>query len=144
MFSLFPQPRLAAPTSNEINNLQPPSMHQARLNDAAIALSRILDKHPIYFGFFGGYAIAAYGGQRECQDIDCLAGATKQQMVDVLDGKEGFVKAPIQTRFMGAPNQTSDDYVAFLWSDQPNRKNEVLVEIWCDRFPGKLSAASHS
>jgi hypothetical protein len=104
-------------------------MHQARLNDAAIALSRILDKQPIYFGFFGGYAINAYGGQRECKDIDCIADATKQQIINVLDGKEGFVKAPIQT---------TEDYVAFLWSEQPNRQNPVLVEIWCDQFPGKF------
>jgi hypothetical protein len=154
MFSLLPQLRLVASTSseindfclfqqttstsNEVNDLQPPIMHQARLNDAAIALSRILDKHAIYFGFFGGYAIAANGGQRECQDIDCMAGATKQQIIDVLDGKEGFVKAPIQTRFIGAPNQTTEDYVAFLWSEKPIRKNEVLLEIWCDRFPGKF------
>jgi hypothetical protein len=158
MFSLFPQLKLAAPTSNEINDycllqqlrlttptsnelkdLQTPIMHQARLNDAAIALARVLDKKIIYFGFFGGYAIGAYGGQRECQDIDCLAGATKQQLIDLLDGKGGFVKAPIETRFIGAPNQISEDYVAFLWSERPNRQNEVLVEIWCDQFPGKFT-----
>jgi hypothetical protein len=128
-FCLLQKPRLTTPTSNEINDLQLSIMHKARLNDTAIALSRILDKQPIYFGFFGGYAINAYGGQRECKDIDCLADATKQQIINVLDGKEGFVKAPIQT---------SEDYVAFLWSEQPNRQNPVLVEIWCDQFPGKF------
>lgn len=101
-------------------------MHQARLNDAAIALSQVLDKSSITFGIFGGYAIAAHGGQRESKDIDCLAAVTKQQILDLLDGKQGFVAVP----------QAREDYVAFLWSDKPNRQNAVLVEIFCENFPG--------
>jgi hypothetical protein len=127
-FCLFQQPRITTPTSNETNDLRISIMHQARLNDAAIALSRILDRHHINFGIFGGYAIAAYGGNRESKDIDCLAGVTKKQIIDVLDGKEGFFVVP----------QTREDYVAFLWSEKPNRQNAVLVEIFCDQFPGKF------
>jgi hypothetical protein len=105
---------------------QSSAMHQARLNDAAIALSRVLDRAGITFGIFGGYAIAAHGGQRESKDIDCLAAVTKQQILDLLDGKQGFVAVP----------QTREDYVALLWSDKPNRQNAVLVEIFCEQFPG--------
>ena len=88
-------------------------MHQARLNDAAISLSRVLDMSHITFGIFGGYAIAAHGGQRESKDIDCLAAVSKQTILSLLDGKQGFVAVP----------QTREDYVAFLWSDKPNREN---------------------
>ena len=103
-------------------------MHQARLNDAAIALSRILDRNRIKFGIFGGYAIAAYGSQRESKDIDCLAGVNKQRIVDVLDGKDGFARLP----------QVREDYVAFLWSNTLNRHNAVLVEIFSEQFPGEF------
>ena len=49
------------------------AMLQDRLNDAAIALSRVLSDARIKFGIFGGYAIAVLGGQRESKDIDCVA-----------------------------------------------------------------------
>ncbi|KAI9848712.1 MAG: hypothetical protein M1837_006799 [Sclerophora amabilis] len=101
-------------------------MIQARLNDAAIALHRILSRNHIQFGIFGGYAVATLGGPRESKDIDCLASVNKQQILSILDGKEGFV----------AINQTREDYVALLWSDKPNRERAVLVEIFCERFPG--------
>jgi len=103
-------------------------MRLSRLNDAAIALSRLLDTAGIKFGIFGGYAIAVMGGQRESKDIDCVAALTKQQVIAMLDGKEGFVAVP----------QTREDYVAFLWSNTTNRQNAVLVEIFCEQFPGEL------
>ena len=52
-------------------------MHQARLNDAAIALSRVFNTADFKFGIFGGYAIAVIGGQRESKDIDCVASLSK-------------------------------------------------------------------
>ena len=97
-----------------------------RLNDAAIALNKILSTHNIQFGIFGGHAVATLGGPRESKDIDCLASVDKQQILNILDGKEGFI----------AVSQTRQDYVAFLWSDKPNRERAVLVEIFCERFPG--------
>jgi hypothetical protein len=103
-------------------------MRQARLNDAAIALYRVLSSAGIRFGIFGGYAIAVLGGQRETKDIDCVAAVTKQHIIDLLDGKEGFVALP----------QSRQDYVAFLWSDKPSRQNLVLVEIFCEQFPGQF------
>jgi len=105
-------------------------MYQTRLNDAAIALSRVLDKSGIRFGIFGGYAIAVLGGQRESKDIDCVASVTKKQIIALMDGKEGFVAVP----------QTREDYVAFLWCEKPNRQNAVLVEIFCEQFPGTFCA----
>lgn len=101
-------------------------MLQDRLNDAAIALHRILAPANIRFGIFGGYAIGVLGGSRESKDIDCLASISKQQIVALLDGKGGFAAIP----------QGRQDYVAFLWSDRPDRGNAVLVEIFCEQFAG--------
>jgi hypothetical protein len=96
----------------------------ARMNDAAIALSRVLIPAGVKFGIFGGYAIATYGGPRESKDIDCLAASDKQKLLELLDGKEGFSAVP----------QSRDDYVAFLWSDKPNRSRGILVEIFPEQF----------
>ncbi|TVY83017.1 hypothetical protein LSUE1_G002429 [Lachnellula suecica] len=101
-------------------------MYQARLNDAAIVLYRVLERAGVNFGIFGGYAIAALGGPRESKDIDCVASVTKAQIIALLDAKDGFAAVP----------QGRQDYVAFLWSNTPNRKNAVLVEIFCEQFPG--------
>ncbi|KAJ4179365.1 hypothetical protein NW759_017300 [Fusarium solani] len=65
-------------------------MIQGRLNDAAIALHGILSGEGIDFGIFGGYAIGTMGGTRESNDIDCLASVTKEQIISLLDNKEGF------------------------------------------------------
>ncbi|KAH8883277.1 hypothetical protein GQ53DRAFT_732457 [Thozetella sp. PMI_491] len=97
-----------------------------RLNDAAIALHRVLSREGINFGIFGGFAVGVMGGVRESKDIDCLASSSKEQILHVLDKKEGFEAIP----------QTRQDYVAFLWSERPDRANAVLVEIFCEQFPG--------
>ncbi|KAI1108469.1 ser/Thr protein phosphatase [Nemania sp. NC0429] len=97
-----------------------------RLNDAAIALHRILSREGINFGIFGGYAIGAVGGVRESKDVDCLASITKAQVIQLLDNQEGFRVIP----------QSREDYVAFFWSDQSDSRNAVLVEIFCEQFPG--------
>jgi hypothetical protein len=102
-------------------------MIQERLNDAAIALHRILSRANVRFGIFGGYAIGVLGGVRESKDIDCIASISKQQIIILLDGKEGFA-AILQSR---------QDYVAFLWSDKPDRSNAVLVEIFCEQVTGE-------
>ncbi len=79
-------------------------MLQQRLNDAAIALHQVLDRENIHFGIFGGYAISTIRGVRESKDIDCLTSTSKEQIIKLLDGKEGFVAVP----------QSRTDYVAFL------------------------------
>jgi hypothetical protein len=99
-----------------------------RLNDAAIALYRALTAANIRFGIFGGYAISVVGGPRESKDVDCLAASSKQQLLLLLDGKHGFA----------AINQSRDDYVAFVWSDRPDRGNNVLVEIFPVSFNGTV------
>ncbi|RDW86945.1 uncharacterized protein DSM5745_03587 [Aspergillus mulundensis] len=101
-------------------------MLQDRLNDAAIALHRMLTPANVRFGIFGGYAIGVLGGSRESKDIDCLASISKDQVLALLDGKGGFAAVP----------QGRQDYVAFLWSDSVNRANPVLVEIFCEQFAG--------
>jgi hypothetical protein len=53
-------------------------MIQARLNDAAIALSRILHEAGTKHGVFGGFAIVSLG---ETKDIDCIASVSKQQVI---------------------------------------------------------------
>lgn len=102
-------------------------MIQERLNDAAIALHRILSQEHVKFGIFGGYAIGAIGGVRESKDIDCLASVSKDRIIQVLNNKGGFQAIP----------QSRQDYVAFFWSDKPDRQNAVLVEIFCEQFPGQ-------
>ncbi|KAK8173802.1 hypothetical protein IWX90DRAFT_413199 [Phyllosticta citrichinensis] len=80
----------------------------------------------IKFGILGGYAVSVLGGNRESKDVDCIVSASKQEILRVLDGKNGFKALP----------QTREDYVAFLWSETPT----VLVEIFCARFPGAVYA----
>ncbi|OAA61259.1 hypothetical protein SPI_05283 [Niveomyces insectorum RCEF 264] len=82
-------------------------MIQERLNDAAIALHRVLSRENISYGIFGGYAIGIMGGVRESKDVDCLASVSKSQIIQLLDKKEGFQAIP----------QSREDYVAFFWSD---------------------------
>jgi hypothetical protein len=102
-------------------------MNQARLNDGAIALHQVLAAARVEFGIFGGYAVSVLGNQRESKDIDCLARVSKRDILALLDGKQGFVAIP----------QSREDYVAFFWSERPDRKNAVLVEIFCEQFPGE-------
>ncbi|TWU76674.1 hypothetical protein ED733_008476 [Metarhizium rileyi] len=97
-----------------------------RLNDAAIALHRVLSREQVTFGIFGGYAVATFGGPRESKDVDCIASVSKDQIIRLLNDKEGFKVIP----------QSRKDYVAFFWSDRTDRGNAVLVEIFCEKFPG--------
>lgn len=106
-------------------------MKTDRLHDAALALQHVLGQANINFGIFGGYAVSVLGAVRESKDIDCLAAVTKEAAVALLHGKNGFTVIP----------QTRQDYVAFFW-DEPGKStgvkvNPVLVEIFCERFPGK-------
>lgn len=106
-------------------------MIQERLNDAAIALHRVLSREQVTFGIFGGYAIATFGGPRESKDVDCIASVSKEQIIQLLNDKEGFQAIP----------QGRQDYVAFFWSDRTDRGNAVLVEIFCEKFPGEHTPA---
>ncbi|POS73990.1 hypothetical protein DHEL01_v207613 [Diaporthe helianthi] len=98
------------------------------LHDAALALKKVLSKANVKFGVFGGYAVSVMGGVRESKDVDCLASVTKDQVVSLLDGKNGFTVIP----------QSRQDYVAFFWQNPAMKpgKNPVLVEIFCEIFPG--------
>lgn len=102
-------------------------MRQDRLNDAAIALHRILDRANVRYGIFGGYAIGTMGGPRESKDVDCIASISKSQIIQLVDGKEGFEYI----------NQARPDYTAFLWSDRADRQRAVLVEVFVEQFPGE-------
>ena len=99
-------------------------MIQARLNDAAIALHRVLAAANNKYGIFGGYAVSTLGGPRESKDVDCLASASKEQIIALLDGKSGF-------KYI---NQTRPDYVAFFWSEKKNDPKAVLVEVFVKHF----------
>ena len=101
-------------------------MLQGRLNDAAIALYRVLIAANIKHGCFGGFAIGAIGGNRESKDIDCIASINKQELVAMLDGANGF-------RYV---DQDRDDYALFFWSDKPDRAQAVTVEIFVEKFQG--------
>ena len=101
-------------------------MIQSRLNDAAIALHRVLAAANIKYGLFGGFAVSTLGGSRESKDVDCLASASKEQIITLLDGNHGF-------KYI---DQSRPDYVAFLWSEKPKDSRAVLVEIFVERFQG--------
>ncbi|KAI2620911.1 hypothetical protein GGS26DRAFT_601501 [Hypomontagnella submonticulosa] len=101
-------------------------MWKERFHDAAIALHRILGPQNIRYGIFGGYAISVMQGVRSTKDIDCLVSASKDQVIRLLDKKGGFNLAP----------SSPEDYVLFEWSDLPDGKCEILVEIFCTDFPG--------
>ena len=101
-------------------------MIQSRLNDAAIALHGVLAAANIKYGVFGGYAVTIWGGPRESKDVDCLASASKDQIIALLDGKHGF-------KYI---DQTRTDYAAFLWSEKPKDPRAVLVEIFVNQFQG--------
>lgn len=103
-------------------------MIQSRLNDAAIALSKVLTEASIRHGIFGGFAVTVLGGPRETKDVDCLASASKEQIVALLNGRDGFTFIP----------QPSPDYAAFLWSAKPGDRRNVLVELFVDTFQGRL------
>ena len=110
------------------------SMIQSRLNDAAIALHRVLAAANIKYGLFGGFAVSTLGGSRESKDVDCLASASKEQIITLLDGNHGF-------KYI---DQTRPDYVAFLWSEKPKDSRAVLVEVFVERFQGIHTAFSLS
>lgn len=108
------------------------AMKTDRLHDAAMALQHVLGQANIQFGIFGGYAVAVLGGVRESKDVDCIASITKEAAVALLNGNNGFTVIP----------QTRQDCVAFFW-DEPGKNtgvkvNPVLVEMFCERFPGML------
>lgn len=106
-------------------------MIQSRLNDAAIALSKALTEANIKHGIFGGYAVTVLGGPRETKDVDCLASASKDQIVTLLNAREDFTFIP----------QSRQDYAAFLWSAKPADRKNVLVELFVDTFEGKIPAS---
>lgn len=98
------------------------------LHDAALALKQLLGRANVKFGIFGGYAVSVMGGVRESKDVDLMAAVNKDEIVSLLNGKNGFTLIP----------QSRQDYVAFLWQI-PGKKpgnNQVLVEIFCETFPG--------
>ena len=107
-------------------------MIQSRLNDAAIALGEVLRTADIKHGIFGGYALSCLGGTRESKDIDCLVSASKEKIISLLDGNNGF-------KYI---NQARPDCVAFLWSEKPKDPRAVLVEVFVDQFQGKIIALS--
>ncbi|KAI1098452.1 hypothetical protein F4804DRAFT_338183 [Jackrogersella minutella] len=101
-------------------------MSVEHLNDAAIVLHRVFSQEGIKFGIFGGFAIRIMGGLRSTKDIDCLASASKDQVVKLLHKNGGFE----------AISQVRDNYAAFFWDDQVNSHRPVLVEIFCEQFEG--------
>lgn len=56
-------------------------MRQERLNDAAIALCKILSENNVKHGIFGGWVVGIRGGPRGSKDIDCLVAGGKQQVL---------------------------------------------------------------
>lgn len=101
-------------------------MLTGRLNDAAIILHLSLDDNRIKYAVIGGYAITHFGGNRQTKDIDCIANASKQQIINALDTYAG----------LAIVSQDRDDYVGLSWSDKPDRSDAVLIHVFCSVYPG--------
>lgn len=107
-------------------------MHHQVLCDAAIACSMILTAHNVPHAFFGGFAIieACRGNgpaYRESKDIDCLVSGHKDDVVQMFEGREGWMVIP----------QGREDYVAFFWKN-PVGGEMVLVELFVGTLPFSL------
>ncbi|KAL9075495.1 MAG: hypothetical protein Q9161_001567 [Pseudevernia consocians] len=104
-------------------------MRKDRLSDAAIALHRAFTAENVKYGIFGGYAVSILGGPRDSKDVDCIAALSKEQVVSILSRQPQFTLVP----------QTRTDYVAFFWNDDPRFAGDhVFVEVFTEKFPGKL------
>jgi hypothetical protein len=101
-------------------------MLTGRLNDAAILLHLSLDDNNIRYAVLGGYAITHFGGNRQTNDIDCIAIASKQQIINAIDREAGIAVI----------SQHRDDYIGISWSDRPDRSDPVLIHIHCSVYPG--------
>ncbi|KAJ5443547.1 uncharacterized protein N7458_007419 [Penicillium daleae] len=101
-------------------------MLTSRLNDAAILLHLSLNDNGINYAVIGGFAITHFGGNRQTKDIDCIANASKEQIIDALDTEAGLVVV----------SQDRNDYVGVSWPDRPDRGNTVLIHIFCSVYPG--------
>lgn len=102
-------------------------MHQTTLNDAALALSRVLTFYRIHHSFFGGFAILAKGAaHRESKDLDVLVSASKSTIVSLLSGRRDWLQIP----------QQREDFVAYFWSSREfatsssEPRQMVLVEMF--------------
>ena len=105
------------------------TMREDRLSDAAIALHQAFTAENVKYGIFGGYAVSILGGPRESKDVDCIAALSKEQVVSILSRQPQFRLIP----------QTRTDYVAFFWNDDTKSVSDhVLVEVFTEKFPGKL------
>ncbi|RMZ81346.1 hypothetical protein DV738_g2246, partial [Chaetothyriales sp. CBS 135597] len=65
------------------------------------------------------------------RDVDCIAKVDKEQLINILDGRSGFAFV----------NQTRQDHGAFLWSDTPDRKNAVVLEVFVFRGSAQWSSS---
>jgi len=102
-------------------------MHQTTLNDAALALSRVLTFHRIHHTFFGGFAILATGADhRESKDLDVLVSAPKSTITHILSDRRDWLEIP----------HSREDYVAYFWNSSSfstsplEPKHMVLVEMF--------------
>ncbi|GLI76718.1 hypothetical protein PoHVEF18_004995 [Penicillium ochrochloron] len=101
-------------------------MLTGRLTDAAILLHLSLDDNNIRYAVIGGYAITHFGGNRQTNDIDCIAIASKQQIINAIDPQAGIAVI----------SQHRDDYIGLSWSDRPDRSDPGKIHIHCSVYPG--------
>ncbi|KAF3481520.1 uncharacterized protein GIQ15_04279 [Arthroderma uncinatum] len=59
--------------------------HSTKLDMAALAVTEVLSRNGLKHGFFGGYAVSVFGGERLTQDVDVIVGedaqAARQQLL---------------------------------------------------------------
>ncbi|KAK2858529.1 hypothetical protein FQN49_004643 [Arthroderma sp. PD_2] len=101
---------------------------QKRLSEAAVAISKILSDHGTKYGIFGGWAVNVLGGNRATKDIDLMAAIGKDELWELMEGRNGWTKIP----------NMREDYASFFWDDA--LKRPVLVEI----FIGSTSSPANT
>ena len=103
--------------------------NQPLLEEAAVQMAKLLDDGGVRYALFGGLAVSALGGPRGSKDVDCLAGASKERLVQILDKHDGFA-------FSG---NNRPDYIMFFWKPAANSRESILVELFPAAFNGPVS-----
>lgn len=110
-------------------------MLQERLSDAAITLHRNSQANNIPYGIFGGFTISCSGGLRESKDVNHIARVNEQQIIQLLNGQNGFVAVP-----QGALNNVPVRNVQVRGQISGAQDISLLDPV--NPFKGKLPAAA--
>ncbi|EFR01871.1 hypothetical protein MGYG_04869 [Nannizzia gypsea CBS 118893] len=102
--------------------------HNVKLDMAALAVTEVLSRNGVKHGFFGGYAVSVFGGERLTQDVDVIVGedaqAARQQL---LAGNGNFYMTATKKLKFRLEGQDIDIEVELLrgGKDQPMKLPDI-------------------